>query len=91
MSEYIDREALKKELAPYEENDFSQQIDVILEIVDRQPPADVRPVVYGEKISDGFDEMYTEFFKCTICGCSDLTARSNFCPNCGADMRGGKP
>lgn len=52
------------------------------------PSADVRPVVYGEKISDGFDEVYTEFFKCTICGCSDLTARSNFCPNCGADMRG---
>ena len=33
----IDADALKKELAPYEENDFSQQIDVILEIVDAQP------------------------------------------------------
>ena len=33
----IDADKLKKELAPYEENDFSQQIDVILKIVDMQP------------------------------------------------------
>ena len=45
MSEYIEREALKRELAPYEENDFSQQMDVILAIVDAQPTADVVEVV----------------------------------------------
>ena len=45
MSEYIDRAALKQELAPYEENDFSQQMDVILAIVDAQPAADVVEVV----------------------------------------------
>lgn len=45
MSEYIDRAALKQELAPYEENDFSQQIDVILAIVDAQPTAEVVAVV----------------------------------------------
>ena len=45
MSEYIDRAALKRELAPYEENDFSQQMDVILAIVDAQPTADVVEVV----------------------------------------------
>ena len=33
----IDANKLKKELAPYEENNFSQQIDVILKIVDIQP------------------------------------------------------
>ena len=41
MKEYIERAALKRELAPYEENDFSQQMDVILAIVDTQPAADV--------------------------------------------------
>lgn len=45
MSEYIDRAALKQELAPYEGNDFSQQMDVILAIVDAQPAADVVEVV----------------------------------------------
>ena len=36
MARAIDADKLKKELAPYEENDFSQQIDVILKIVDMQ-------------------------------------------------------
>ena len=45
MTEYIERAALKRELAPYEENDFSQQMDVILAIVDAQPTADVVEVV----------------------------------------------
>ena len=37
MARAIDADRLKKELAPYGENDFSQQIDVILKIVDAQP------------------------------------------------------
>ena len=37
MKEYIERAALKRELAPYEENDFSQQMDLILATVDSQP------------------------------------------------------
>ena len=45
MKEYIERAALKRELAPYEENDFSQQMDVILAIVGSQPAADVVEVV----------------------------------------------
>ena len=48
MKEYIDRAALKRELAPYEENDFSQQMDVILAIVDAQPTADVVEVTFCE-------------------------------------------
>ena len=48
MKEYIEREALKRELAPYEENDFSQQMDVILAIVDAQPTADVVEVTFCE-------------------------------------------
>ena len=46
MKEYIEKAALKRELAPYEENDFSQQMDVILAIVDAQPTADVVEVTF---------------------------------------------
>ena len=46
MKGYIERAALKRELAPYEENDFSQQMDVILAIVDAQPTADVVEVTF---------------------------------------------
>ena len=52
MKEHIERAALKRELAPYEENDFSQQMDVILAIVDAQPTADVVEVRHGRWIED---------------------------------------
>ena len=87
MSEYIDRAALKQELAPYEENDFSQQMDVILAIVDAQPTADVVEVRHGRW------EPGNPI--CPVCGenkFKDLDAdvwadwQPKFCPNCGARM-----
>ena len=41
---------------------------------------DERP--QGEWVGDGF-------VFCNQCGCSHGTHKTNFCPNCGADMRGG--
>ena len=87
MSEYIDRAALKQELAPYEENDFSHQMDGILAIVDAQPAADVAPVRHGRW------EPGNPI--CPVCGenkFKDLDAdvwadwQPKFCPNCGARM-----
>lgn len=54
------------------------------------PAADVRPVVRGEwgyrwKIH-GDGRRPTELFPCTVCGFENTSA-TNFCPNCGADMR----
>ena len=55
------------------------------------PTADVREVVQGEWISseDCLDD------ECSICHkawnvCDNETYKFLFCPNCGADMRGGK-
>ena len=79
MSEYIDRAALKRELAPYEENDFSQQMDVILAIVDEQPAADVVEVRHARWIKhEGYDE-------CEACHAKAIYG-SNYCPSCGALM-----
>ena len=39
--------------------------------------------------SDKEDEFGFTWFKCSECGWED-TLKSNFCPNCGADMRGDK-
>lgn len=49
------------------------------------PAADVRPVVHGKWENTGSDT-----WKCSICGYSVMpwNAGTNFCPNCGADMRG---
>ena len=58
MARAIDADALKKELAPYEENDFSQQIDVILKIVDAQPT--LTPPNEWVNRARELDELYTK-------------------------------
>ena len=100
MKEYIEREALKRELAPYEENDFSQQMDVILAIVDAQPTADVVEMRHGRWVNENknpvpWDECNSKCPShsayCSECG-EWLTASDEYpvtglyCPNCGALM-----
>ena len=60
------------------------------------PAADVRPVVRGKWVVSRTDYGWNgaEFpthCKCTECGREvPYQDKDNFCPNCGADMRGGK-
>ena len=61
----------------------------IIEIVNKHPPADVRPVVMGEWEW----EMYQYTPHCSVCGGEGkrgpaYETKFNFCPWCGADMRG---
>lgn len=95
MSEYIDRAALKQELAPYEENDFSQQMDVILAIVDAQPAADVVEVRHGRWIGmeyDGYADGFPvyDLWECSECGeevrGEDVPSTHPWCHSCGARM-----
>lgn len=87
MKEYIERAALKRELAPYEENDFSQQMDVILAIVDAQPAADVAEVRHGRWETAPYNGVYD--MRCSACGFAPGIRfySSDYCPNCGALMR----
>ena len=48
------------------------------------PAADVRPVVRGKWIKNGWS------IRCSECGHDMPFSVRNFCPNCGADMRGGE-
>ena len=48
------------------------------------PPADVQPIKFGKWIEDGC------ITKCNQCGEKKRFPHWSFCPNCGADMRGGK-
>ena len=95
MKEYIERAALKRELAPYEENDFSQQMDVILAIVDAQPAADVAPVRHGRWIGieyDGYADGFPvyDLWECSECGeevkGEDVPVSHPWCHSCGARM-----
>ena len=71
-------------------------------LIDRQPTADVRENVKGgwldmERIEEAEANVITEWqqARCSVCGKWHTTpymyffTHDNYCPNCGADMRGG--
>lgn len=56
-----------------------------------QPTVDAEPVRHGKWIfnpSDAFEAMFAKP-KCSECGFESADG-GNYCPNCGADMRGEK-
>lgn len=78
MDDYIKREAAIKVVlyAP----PLKREINSI-------PAADVRPVVRGKWITVKYP-----LYECSVCGAvyQDVGYGFNFCPNCGAQMDGGK-
>ena len=56
-----------------------------LEAFNEIPAADVQLIVHGYWIWDGY--VYDAPWQCSNCGVFH-DVDSNFCPNCGADMRG---
>lgn len=60
----------------------------VLDLVEDYPAADVRPVVHGEWIGKPIAGFCT--VRCSVCDEPFLENNGtwNFCPNCGADMRG---
>lgn len=78
MSDYISRQAAIEALAGW-------KISPI--VLDPVPAADVRENVRGEWIFPYGDKKYK---RCSACGKTfySIPATSNFCPNCGAEMRG---
>ncbi len=107
MKEYIEREALVKTTRetqftmsmclPAEEcRGMNRARNILADIFEILPAADVREVVRGEwkpvmctgnpNIQDR-DEWYGPLYVCDKCNWT-MIGKSNFCPNCGADMRG---
>ena len=83
MAEYILREAVIEELERYGmEADGRAIIEAI-------PAADVRSVVRGKWIDEPITGGRRSTVRriCSICGINNNNRKSNFCPNCGADMR----
>ena len=73
---------------PYIADDGFETADKIYGIIKNAPTIEARPVVRGEWI-DGF---FKDTVECSVCFekgvCKCYETRHNFCPNCGADMRG---
>ena len=98
MAEYIEREALMrriKEIHCAECDSYhgvrcrACWVDDTLDYIDSEPAADVAPVVHGRWVEK---EKYTFgiMYDCSLCGNRILDNGHpwNYCPNCGADMRG---
>jgi hypothetical protein len=67
--------------------------ELFVRMVENAPTVEAKPVVHGEwKVDDEEHELW----ECSICGkvwClygTPIDNGMNFCPKCGADMRGGK-
>jgi hypothetical protein len=61
-------------------------VNEIMEFIAKIPAADVRPVV---RATWRRYSPFTDTYECSNCGeqVIDQQFRTNFCPNCGADMR----
>ena len=90
MPEYISRkaaiealsaEALERNLDSVMTDDAHRYHRAAERVIAGVPAADVRPVVRGKWIRNGWS------FRCPECGHDILFSVRNFCPNCGADMR----
>lgn len=86
MGEYIEREAAIRAVTPQ----YAPAINfALINMIQRVPAADVRPVVHSKWILFPNDGVWD--FKCDIChriipfGQTPDTMK--YCPNCGADMR----
>lgn len=104
MDEYIERGAVIKEIANVKMSDvvpnwyepaikeaLCKQGQAIKKIIKDQPTADVVEVRHG-KWKYNWGQAYGEpLFFCSLCvdGGSN-NGHDNYCPNCGADMRGNK-
>ena len=89
MARYIDADALKEHTKSYTgmftDEGFMVNLEAVLHGIDFQPALDhLRPKGWWVCL-----EPEIGYFACSECDHRILRAKCNFCPNCGADMRGG--
>ena len=69
----------------YYANIVEEELNSLFDYLKKIPTADVVEVRHGEW---KWDERFSDY-RCSVCSSWDLRT-SNFCSNCGADMRGDK-
>lgn len=98
MSDYISREELIDSLntVGLSPDYIRMQVyprEVVKMIICDCPKADVRANIHGEweEVTDYKDDnVYQWHIICSVCRQRGMFESDNFCPNCGADMRGGE-
>ena len=91
MADYIRRDIVLQIINNvHETGGFAGYADycTLFDEIDTMPAADVQPVKRGRwELIDG-QEKWIQGYTCSECGQVVVTYECNFCPNCGADMRG---
>ena len=88
MSRYIDADRFEKWLSVK----FSEGLidlktaENAASVLKYAPTADVKPIVRGEWVDNGISDSVLA--KCSVCGIVWGSVTFDFCPGCGADMRG---
>lgn len=89
MAEYIEREALIKRLeaTPILKYGIPTYVrDGVIDLVAKQPAADVEPVKHGEWLARARKNGVGKC--CSACMAACTFAPMPYCPNCGAKMKG---
>lgn len=90
MAEYIDREVLIENLERFAWEHYNINAPLLAQLITKQPAADVVEVRRGEWVKKLLFVMHNDdvfAYTCSICGKESGTPY-NYCPHCGADMRG---
>ena len=82
MPEYIERETAVAWFMPYAHAGESIDADVVISDIKGMKAADVAPVRHGR-----WKRYGKNLGECSECG-EVVSARNNYCPNCGAKMDG---
>lgn len=96
MAEYVTKEQVKEEILNWARciNKPERLVtEDTMYVIDALPVADVRPVVRGKWVRTYGDSR----FMCSVCKGKESVPTImgeptvwDYCPNCGADMRGGE-
>ena len=86
MADYIEREALKNQIAKNKLMAREPAAKRILAMIDDTPAADVEPVVHGrwKPKQEMIRTIGAKNYTCSVCGAEAECGR--YCPNCGAKM-----
>ena len=91
MSGYVSKEEVKSLFGGCVAEEYPSICKAVHKAIDCIPNADVRENVHGEwiEVTDYKDDNeYRWHIICSVCRHRGMFEDDNFCPNCGADMRG---
>ena len=95
MDNYISKEYIAEHIKACWVNGrpkYSPELHEVLSWIDEVPSEDVQPVRHGKWIKADSQQYFRKHYPCFTCSeCGyrkDSQKTWNYCPNCGADMRG---